>query len=361
MTREHKLALIVGFSLVLIVGVLLSDHFSQARASRVGNDLAAGSPRDFGAGGMPNPIPVADRPIRAPGRPELANTTNDGPDSATTAVGAPQTDHPRVVIDMGPRGPGTDLSAALPATPNRTPGHAAADPPDTRLPPTVQFPPAAPAGAPPVVPVQPGRPERAGPPTVGPSAGNLPTSTGTLKRHEVKDNDNLYALAVKYYGDGKLWSKLAAFNKGRVGSEGQLHVGVSLLVPPKDVLLGKAAMPAEAAPASAPPPQTPDRRGGKPPAPAPPTSSAGSVKAGEVKAVVPGAAKPAPAPDRKPAAADKSANATYTIKPGDHLSSIAQNLLGSSRRWTEIADLNSDAIPDPDDLTAGVTIKIPAR
>ena len=31
MTRELKLALIVGFSLVLVVTVLISDHLSQAR------------------------------------------------------------------------------------------------------------------------------------------------------------------------------------------------------------------------------------------------------------------------------------------------------------------------------------------
>ena len=28
MTREHKLALVVGFGLILIVGILISDHFS---------------------------------------------------------------------------------------------------------------------------------------------------------------------------------------------------------------------------------------------------------------------------------------------------------------------------------------------
>lgn len=31
MTRENKLALVVGFGLILLVGILISDHFSQAR------------------------------------------------------------------------------------------------------------------------------------------------------------------------------------------------------------------------------------------------------------------------------------------------------------------------------------------
>lgn len=32
MTRENKLALVVGFTLILVVGILVSDHFSLARA-----------------------------------------------------------------------------------------------------------------------------------------------------------------------------------------------------------------------------------------------------------------------------------------------------------------------------------------
>ena len=31
MTRENKLALVVGFALILFVGILISDHFSIVR------------------------------------------------------------------------------------------------------------------------------------------------------------------------------------------------------------------------------------------------------------------------------------------------------------------------------------------
>jgi len=34
MTRENKLALVVGFALILVVGILISDHFSAARSQR---------------------------------------------------------------------------------------------------------------------------------------------------------------------------------------------------------------------------------------------------------------------------------------------------------------------------------------
>ena len=48
LTREHKLALIIGFSLVLVVGVLISDHFSKARTQQVASEITAGAGQSFG-------------------------------------------------------------------------------------------------------------------------------------------------------------------------------------------------------------------------------------------------------------------------------------------------------------------------
>ena len=65
MTREHKLALIVGFSLVLIVGVLISDHFSPARRQDVSADgMSAGTPVKFGSSsdGLKVPAEATSRP-----------------------------------------------------------------------------------------------------------------------------------------------------------------------------------------------------------------------------------------------------------------------------------------------------------
>ncbi len=45
MTRENKLALVVGFGLILLVGVLISDHFSTAR-NQESADLAQARPVD---------------------------------------------------------------------------------------------------------------------------------------------------------------------------------------------------------------------------------------------------------------------------------------------------------------------------
>ena len=43
MTREHKLSLVLGFGLLLFVGILLSDHFSAAQR-RDHADLVATAP-----------------------------------------------------------------------------------------------------------------------------------------------------------------------------------------------------------------------------------------------------------------------------------------------------------------------------
>ena len=56
MTREHKLALIVGFALFLVVGVLVSDHFSSARKSQPGSGISALGPREAGASSIQPPV-----------------------------------------------------------------------------------------------------------------------------------------------------------------------------------------------------------------------------------------------------------------------------------------------------------------
>lgn len=51
---------------------------------------------------------------------------------------------------------------------------------------------------------------------------------------------------------------------------------------------------------------------------------------------------------------------TYTVKPGDYLSAIAQQYLGDGNRWPEIYDLNRDLIgPDPNLIHPGQVLTLP--
>jgi nucleoid-associated protein YgaU len=52
---------------------------------------------------------------------------------------------------------------------------------------------------------------------------------------------------------------------------------------------------------------------------------------------------------------------TYKVKKGDTLSGIAGKKLGDAGRWPEIARLNRDIVPDPDELFPGQVLVILER
>jgi len=57
----------------------------------------------------------------------------------------------------------------------------------------------------------------------------------------------------------------------------------------------------------------------------------------------------------------KQVQRTYKIKKGDSLFKIAAKQLGRGSRWPEIWKLNKKAIPNPNRLKVGKTIKIPKK
>ena len=56
-----------------------------------------------------------------------------------------------------------------------------------------------------------------------------------------------------------------------------------------------------------------------------------------------------------------NATQTYTVKTGDSLWRIAQQLLGNGARYTEIFNLNRDKISDPSLIYTGQTLTLPQR
>jgi nucleoid-associated protein YgaU len=51
---------------------------------------------------------------------------------------------------------------------------------------------------------------------------------------------------------------------------------------------------------------------------------------------------------------------TYTVKKGDTLSKIAREYLGDANQYMKIFDANKDQLSDPDEITPGQILKIPA-
>src|SRR5690606_24694023 len=50
-------------------------------------------------------------------------------------------------------------------------------------------------------------------------------------RDTVQPGDSLFQIARAHYGDGNLWRALAAANEGKIGGDGTVRVGVSLVLP----------------------------------------------------------------------------------------------------------------------------------
>lgn len=378
MTREHKLALIVGFALVLVVGVLVSDHFSSARKSQPGGGMSVLGPRDSGAAeplsrptdnaagrdfvantgnsdysGMPSTqpptiaaatpteiyAPVGNprqepiyQPDTLPGQQSVAINDPMQPQpygGQPSVLGGAQRPEPTQIV-MGGQTQGS-LGAGLPQ-------HGALTTTDRVLVPVPSdhFEPATPR---PII-VEP-RPQTPAPSpvtpqVVEPTKPSLPLSKGKLQRRSVKEGETLYTLSQEFYGDGNLWSKLKEYNKGKVGANGSVREGVTLNFPPKDVLQGRASLAdgTNAVPASSTQTAvTPAPRG---------TQAANTTISGATARTAAGAAK------------------TYTFQKGDVLSTVAQKTLGSSRRWQELVDANPSVLDDPDNIPVGTVIKIPA-
>jgi nucleoid-associated protein YgaU len=353
-TREHKLALIVGFALVLVVGILVSDHFSKARTSQPVGELTQGTTDQFGSssGGLrvntPAPPTIANTLPPPPRTATLPSAPLPGPEIVGSPVFQPQTAPPGApgsvdgstgtVLTMGTgplpstagHNPALDSNFISVPTPLAQTGVVpAANIPGLSSPrpdslDDVKTPSAGELGLIPDAPTTPA-------PTVTPVVTTPPTPAersingvpvSRLTRYEVREGDSIFSIARTHLGDGRLWTRLREFNPGKVGRDGQIREGVSLMLPPRD---------ARSNPATAARTENADRT--KPDSKSADTKSDG----------------------RKPAAA----SGTYVVQAGDDLSKIAQKALGNSRRFMEIADLNG--LADPDDLQVGMTLKLPKR
>jgi len=58
-----------------------------------------------------------------------------------------------------------------------------------------------------------------------------PIGGGTT--YTMQKGDTLYSLARRFYGDGKLWTKIADANKGTIRDVTSIPVGTVLTIPPK--------------------------------------------------------------------------------------------------------------------------------
>lgn len=190
MTREQKLALIVGFALVLVVGILISDHLSPASLDEPIESLAFASP----IGELPPAVVIEERPSR------------EHEASAKSVI-------------EGQR------AISLPDPPaDDTPAHN----PDRSDASNTPFEP--------IVITQ-------GDEILIPLSGGLrrsnddardntkPTSGPGFHAYVVQKGDSLSKIAAKTLGSSARWKELADLNRDRVGADGSVRQGVTLRLP----------------------------------------------------------------------------------------------------------------------------------
>jgi len=301
MTREHKLALILGFALVLVVGVLLSDHLSGARQATleevVDDSTVAEGPLVAPGRPIPEPRSRPDDEIfatnqRRDARIEPAPEPHPGPPPSRIVTGTPIDETGAVAGAEQPRGPSLSVDELRRYAREQF---------------GVELTPVTPA--------------------VGLANGASPDRTREARDapaprlHTVREGETLWSIAQRHYGDGSLHARLAAYNRSRMPDPNALRVGLTLLIPAREALL-----------------------------------------AGDERALASRGANATPAAD--PPAASTSPerrSRTYTVERGDTLGEISMALLGTSKRWREIYELNKDRIDDPNNVLVGTTLRIPPK
>ena len=157
--------------------------------------------------------------------------------------------------------------------------------------------------------------------------GVAPASNYTPRRddgmYEVQPSDNYYIISQRLYGTPAYFKALAEHNRGKAARPDRLPPGLVIAAPP-------AAQLEQTYPDLCP---KPARR--------------------ETMRSRTGAVSPAGFSGR---------GRTYTVQEGDTLSSIARHELGKVSRWSEIYELNRDALgKDYDYLTPGMQLSLPGK
>ncbi|MFK7959019.1 MAG: LysM peptidoglycan-binding domain-containing protein [Phycisphaerales bacterium] len=308
MTRENKLALVVGFGLILLVGILVSDHFSPARTDAAAN-LSDGPAEDpsgdhlqalraeFLAGDAAKAA-QRQRSTFGGGRTDAQNRHRSQPVNADepTVANPPRSADGRLEL----RGPGeagreTPVGGDRGVPPGSTDGRSSVDVPRDEV-------------------IVPRTRDDADTDDGNAEAGALTIGTdpeaarGQL--HTVRPGETLAAICRARYGDGNLWPLLARFN--RIDDPNTIRENDVITLPTRERLDGRA-----------------DTQ--------PPTGR----------------------PEREPSTPQPIGPRVYVVKSTDVLSTIAQRELGTVKRMQEIVDLNRDKIDDPDDIRQGMKLTLP--
>lgn len=214
MTRELKLALILGLTLMLVVGVLISDHLSGARDAQI----ASVDPPLTGREVVQAPTLTA-APTALHGASPSTALVDPGEqagaplDSTLVAMDDTGDERSSPIFDLAEarrwfeeHAAGTGASMPLAAGVDRT-----QTTPGETEPLVIEMG----AGAP-------GRQD------AGLVRAPRESSQGTYR---VEEGDTLWSLAQRFLGDGRRHPEIVAMNQGRLGPNNELRAGTTIVLP----------------------------------------------------------------------------------------------------------------------------------
>jgi len=307
MTRETKVGLLVGLGIILLIGIIVSDHLSVAHKQGAANlthfvDLARRRIRARPTKTRPSPT-IRTRTTLSH-RPKAAGSKHTTPLPLPANASPQKTAKPQPRFAPQPSKPNNDRMAARHReTPVLTLSQTRA-----KQSPAAQS----------VLPVESAK-YRAS--LRGSRVAGRRATTGDLQPviHYVGEGESLWVIAQRYYGNGDYWRSIARANPKAVKPDGNVRVGVRLVIPNKAGLADQSGRLAEKT-AVKKSNRSSDRARG----------SAGSPR-------------------------------SYTVVPNDSLWVIAEKMLGDPNRWEEIFEANRKQLKHPEALQAGQRLKIPAR
>jgi len=349
MTRETKLGLLIGLAVILLVGLILTDHLSVAQHRKPPRltDFAGATQQSLRPPSVIDTDEVMNRRLRRP------HPSSDRPAKLrlpqASAADGPTAGHgPQMAGRVEPIKP----IEIQPGVPRESRDDSIADPQNR--------------------------------PTPAPEASN---GRPSHIYHLVQGGEGLGSIADHYYGDGRMWRVLKTANPDVIGPENSVRDGDLLKIPDANSLVqfnqdDFAATAAESDGDRQAPPGTTDR--GMVRATAGDTFSSlaeahlGSAKqwrilflanAAVLKLDDPRDLRPdmvlkLPSttrvenlePARRPAARARR----HKVERGDTLTSISELLLGDGRHWRLIHKANRSKIPEPNNLRVGIQLDIPS-
>lgn len=388
MTRETKIGLLLGMGVILLIGIIISDQLSQVQQ---------GDPADFTgfAAESQRSIDISDAtpapgytPIPAPGQPR--NTPSTGPSTVTDVPNEffipddVRTTLPQRQADATPGagGPSSltiynvdDMPNPLPPRSDDGVATLVIGTPQTGVPHYVQNTPA--PTPPPVV------AERT------PETRTAPTGGVSVIRHTVQADESLIKIARRYYGSDAYWRTIALANPDKVTRDGGVRAGAVLNIPKRDdAVLGldiESAMTERQVRVDT---RVASSAGGTIEVqPGDTLSELASKHLGTatrweelleankdqidgpqglrvgMKLKLPGGSpqtQVSNTTNNTTTARASNSGKTYTVRPGDNLTQIAERTLRDGDKWKLIYEANRDKLKSPDRLVVGQELKIPA-